>query len=127
MTVAPVPSATSVASAATVPIAPIVVSCSAAESERVRSLALAAYEEARAARWPFLSDVLERILRGTLDADRAAATATVHALVKYDRLLAFACDGGDAAARFERLLALAAGEDRDTAARIERIASNDER
>jgi 16S rRNA (cytosine967-C5)-methyltransferase len=111
------------------PVGPVrvVVGCAAAESERVRSLALAAYEEARAARWPFLSDVLERILRGTLDADRAAASATVHALVKYDRLLAFACDGGDAAARFDRLLALAAGEDRDTAARLEQIASEKER
>jgi len=109
------------------PVPVVVVGCAAAESERVRSLALAAYEEARAARWPFLSDVLERILRGTLDADRAAATATVHALVKYDRLLAFACDGGDAAARFDRLLALAAGEDRDTAARLDQIASEKER
>lgn len=106
---------------------PFAIGCTAADCARVRSLALAAYEDARAARWPFLSDVLERVLRGTLDADRAAATATVHALVKYDRLLAFACDGGDAAARFDRLLALAAGDDGDTAARLERIPSDDER
>ena len=106
---------------------PFVLGCTAAESARVRSLALAAYEEARAARWPFLSDVLERHLRGTPDADRGVVTATVHALVKYDRLLAFACAGGDAAARFDRLLAFASGDPGDTAERLERIPSDGER
>jgi 16S rRNA (cytosine967-C5)-methyltransferase len=89
----------------------VILGCDPDEAERVRPLALRAYAEARARRWPFLSDVLQPLLRDAAEEDRAVVTAAVHALVKYDRLLAFACGGEDAdpAARFEVLLALARG------------------
>ena len=68
----------------------VVVGFAEHEAARVRALALAGFEEARARQWPFLSDVLAHVLRRVPDEDGAVVAAVVHALVKYDRLLAFA-------------------------------------
>jgi 16S rRNA (cytosine967-C5)-methyltransferase len=94
------------------------------EVARVRAVALVGFEEARARRWPFLSDVLERVLRGVPAEDGAVVAGVVHALVKYDRLLAFATGTDDAGARLDALLAIArgaAGERSELDARIEAI------
>lgn len=92
------------------------------EAARVAAIALAGFEEARARKWPFLSDVLERVLRGVSAADGAIVAGIVHAMVKYDRLLAFATGTEDAAARLDALLAIArAGGPSDLDARIESI------
>jgi 16S rRNA (cytosine967-C5)-methyltransferase len=96
------------------------------EAARVRPMAARAYADARARAWPFLSDVLEGVLRGASDDDRAATTAAVHALVKYDRLLGFASGSDAVDARYDALLALARGET-NLAPRIERIADPTER
>jgi 16S rRNA (cytosine967-C5)-methyltransferase len=104
----------------------VVVGCEPQEAQRVRPLVLRAYDEARARRWPFLSDVLERALEGSGEEDRAIAATAVHALVKYDRLLAFATGSESAEARLDALFALAAGETQ-LAPRIERIERETER
>jgi 16S rRNA (cytosine967-C5)-methyltransferase len=104
----------------------VIVGCDSREAQRVRPLVLRAYDDARARRWPFLSDVLERALETCGEEDRAIAAAAVQALVKYDRLLAFATGSESAAARLEALFALAAGETQ-LEPRIERIESETER
>src|SRR5271170_5365640 len=93
------------------------------EVARVRAIAVAAFEEARSREWPFLSDVLERALRGVPVEDGAVTTAVVHALVKYDRLLAFATGTEDAGRRLDSLLSIvrAAGDRSELDARIEAI------
>src|SRR5580700_7121266 len=88
---------------------PVLVACTEAEARPVRSLVVRAYDEARARRWPFLSDVLEGTLRGAGEEDRAVVAAAVQALVKYDRLLGFACGSEDAEARLDALFALTTG------------------
>jgi|SRR5579859_3448596 len=108
------------------PRALITLSISPDEAARVRPLAARAYAEARARAWPFLSDVLEGVLRGATDDDRAATTAAVHALVRYDRLLGFASGSDAVDARYDALLAIARGET-DPAPRVERIADATER
>ncbi len=109
----------------------VIVGCAEADASRVRPLALAAYSEARARQWPFLSDVLERALRGAPDPDRAAVTAVVHALVKYDRLLAFAVGSDSSAERYNALWSMQRSTQRnetpDVAARLERIETPTER
>ncbi|HEX4446020.1 MAG TPA: hypothetical protein VH044_04765, partial [Polyangiaceae bacterium] len=108
----------------------VVVGFAEAEAERVRAAALAAFEEARARNWPFLSDVLGRVLRGVPVRDAAVVAAVVQALVKYDRLLAFASGTEDAGARLDALLAIARqapGERNDLDARIEAIENPTER
>ncbi len=105
------------------------------EAARVRPVAIAALEEARTRSWPFVSDVLERALRGVAAEDHAVVAAVVHALVKYDRLLAFAAlvaspgrpgqggeNGPSASARLDALLAMMRGLSPETAALDARIA-----
>jgi 16S rRNA (cytosine967-C5)-methyltransferase len=104
----------------------ISVSCSYEEALRVKGLVVRAYGEERARGWPFLSDVLATALRGASEEDAAIVTAAVQALVKYDRLLGFACGSDELDARFEALFALARGET-EVAARIERIENATER
>ncbi|HLK37299.1 MAG TPA: RsmB/NOP family class I SAM-dependent RNA methyltransferase [Polyangiaceae bacterium] len=89
---------------------PVVVACTEDEAAKAGPVALRAFEESRAKGWPFLSDVLERLLRDVDEVDRGAATALTQALVKYDRLLGFACGSPDAQARLDALLGLARGE-----------------
>jgi 16S rRNA (cytosine967-C5)-methyltransferase len=109
-------------------MADVVVACTEAEALRVRPLVTAAYAEARARRWPFLSDVLARTLRGVAEDDAAVAAAAVHALVKYDRLLSFATPSHDPEARFDALFALARGPaGADIRRRLEAIDSPTER
>jgi 16S rRNA (cytosine967-C5)-methyltransferase len=108
----------------------VVVGFAEDEVARVRAIALGAYEEARARQWPFLSDVLERALRGVATPDGAIVAAVVQALVKYDRLLAFASGREDAASRLDALLSIvrsAAGERSELDARIEAIQAPAER
>ena len=88
---------------------PVHVACTEAEVRPVRALVVRAYDEARARRWPFLSDVLEGVLRGVGEEERAVVAAAVQALVKYDRLVGFACGSQDAEARVDALFALASG------------------
>ena len=102
----------------------VVVGFAEHEVARVRAIALSGFEEARARQWPFLSDVLERALRGVAVADGAVVAGVVHALVKYDRLLAFATGSEDAGARLDALLAIARaapGERSELDARLEAI------
>ncbi len=100
----------------------VVVGFADPEVERVREVALAAFEEARADWWPFLSDVLGRRLRGVSPEDAAVVTAVVHALVKYDRLLAFAARSEAGAAKLAALRLLArSGGPGEVDARIEAI------
>jgi 16S rRNA (cytosine967-C5)-methyltransferase len=87
----------------------VVVGFAEHEASSVRSIALAAFDEARARQWPFLSDVLDRVLRGVAVEDGAVVHAMVQALVKYDRLLAFAAGKDDAGARLDALLSMAFG------------------
>src|ERR1700678_2519865 len=90
------------------PLAPLLGGLSREEAERVRPVVVAALDEARARSWPFLSDLLERVLRPVPDEDRGAAAQLVHALVRYDRLLGFATRGpAEGAARLDALLAIA--------------------
>ena len=100
----------------------VIVACTEGEAAHVRPLVVRAYEEARARRWPFLSEVLEGVLRGVAEADRGVVAGAVQALVKYDRLLGFACGSGGAESRLDALFALTGGEtDLDSRlARIER-------
>ncbi len=108
----------------------VVVGFAEHEVARIRAIALGAYEEARARQWPFLSDVLERALRGVPVADGAVVAAVVHALVKYDRLLEFATGGEDAGPRLDTLLAMVrapADSPTELDARIEAIRSPTER
>lgn len=108
----------------------VVVGFAEGEVEKVRAVALAAFEEARARHWPFLSDVLGRVLRGVPVQDAAVVAAVVQALVKFDRLLAFAAGSEDAGARLDALLALVRqppGEPSDLDARIEAIEDVTER
>jgi 16S rRNA (cytosine967-C5)-methyltransferase len=105
----------------------VVVGFAEHEAVRVRTLALSGFQEARARQWPFLSDVLERLLRGVAVEDTAVVAAVVHAMVKYDRLLAFATRIGDAGTRFDMLLAMARGEAREVDARLEAVARPTER
>ncbi|HEX3771853.1 MAG TPA: class I SAM-dependent methyltransferase [Polyangiaceae bacterium] len=104
----------------------IVVAFAEAEAQRVRPIALAAFEEARTRRWPFLSDVLEKALRGVPVEDGAVIAAVVHALVKYDRLLGFASGRAEGGARFDALLALMRRPS-DVDARLAAIAPRAER
>jgi 16S rRNA (cytosine967-C5)-methyltransferase len=87
----------------------VVVGFAEHEASSVRSIALAAFDEARAREWPFLSDVLDRVLRGVAVEDGAVVAAVVQALVKYDRLLAFAAGKDDAGARLDALASMAFG------------------
>jgi 16S rRNA (cytosine967-C5)-methyltransferase len=108
----------------------VVVGFAEHEVARVRAIALAGFEEARARQWPFLSDVLERVLRGVPVEDGAVVAAVVHALVKYDRLLAFATGRQDAGSRLDALVSIARGvpgERSELDARIEAIDSATER
>ncbi|MGH7269008.1 MAG: RsmB/NOP family class I SAM-dependent RNA methyltransferase [Polyangiaceae bacterium] len=111
------------------PAAPALVTldCARHEALRIRVIAIASLGEARSRSWPFLSDVLERSLRGVPEEDRAIVTSVVHALVRYDRLLDFASEGGDAAAHFDALVTLACGHDPRLTERIERIERPSER
>jgi 16S rRNA (cytosine967-C5)-methyltransferase len=111
------------------PLPLVVAAFAEAEAARIRSIALAAFEQARARQWPFLSDVLERALKGVPVEDGAIVAAVVHALVKYDRLLEFATGTEDAEKRFDALLSLARGGFETSAldARIEAIPSRTER
>ena len=68
----------------------VIVGCELEEAQRVRPLVVRAYDEARRRDWPFLSDVLEGALKEATEEDRGIVAAAVQALVKYDRLLAFA-------------------------------------
>jgi len=104
----------------------VVVGCEPQEAQRVRPLVLRAYDQARSRRWPFLSEVLERVLEGIGEEERAIAAAAVQALVKYDRLLAFATGSESAEARFDALFVLARGETH-LASRVKRIESETER
>jgi len=104
----------------------VIVGCEVEEAQRVRPLCVRAYDEARRRDWPFLSDVLEGVLKDATEEDRAVVAATVQALVKYDRLLAFATGSEAAEARFDALFALARGETQ-LAPRIERIENPTER
>jgi len=104
----------------------VIVGCELEEAQRVRALVVRAYDEARRRNWPFLSDVLEGALEEATEEDRAVVAAAVQALVKYDRLLAFATGSEAAEARFEALFALARGETL-LAPRIERIENPTER
>jgi len=102
------------------------------EAERVRPVVVAAVDEARARSWPFLSDLLERVLRPVADDDRGAAAQLVHALVRYDRLLAFAARGehSDGSARLDALLAIAdpgSPERADLQRRLDRVEAPTER
>lgn len=101
-------------------MAPIVVACTDVEAAAVKPLVVRAYAEARTRQWPFLSDVLNRVLRGVSEGERAIAAVAVQALVKYDRLLAFATGSESGEARYEALFSLAKGET-NLAPRIERI------
>jgi 16S rRNA (cytosine967-C5)-methyltransferase len=105
----------------------VVVGFAEHEAIRVRAIALSAFQEARARQWPFLSDVLEKLSRGVAVEDTAILAAVVHALVKYDRLLAFATRIGSAGARLDMLLAMARGDARDVDARLEAIEQPAER
>ncbi len=106
----------------------VVVGFAEHEVARVRAIAVGAYEEARARRWPFLSDVLERALRGVAVADGAVVAAAVQALVKYDRLLGFASGREDAGSRLDALLdVMRASAPTELDARIEAIQSPTER
>ncbi|HEX8791034.1 MAG TPA: RsmB/NOP family class I SAM-dependent RNA methyltransferase [Polyangiaceae bacterium] len=102
------------------------VACTEAEAAPLRAAIVRAYDDARAGGWPFLSDVLEGPLRPLGEEERAIVAGAVHALVKYDRLLAFACGSGDGAARWGALWSLARGET-NLAPRLERIESPTER
>ena len=104
-----------------------VVACTEEEVSRVRSVVADAYGEMRARHWPFLSDVLERVLRGVPEEDRGIIAAAVQALVKYDRLLAFACGTDDARARLGALFQLARGEAAEVDARLAAVANPTER
>ncbi len=104
----------------------VIVGCELEEAQRVRPLCVRAYDEARKRDWPFLSDVLEGVLKEATEEDRAVVAAAVQALVKYDRLLAFATGSEAAEARFDALFALARGETQ-LAPRIERIENPTER
>jgi 16S rRNA (cytosine967-C5)-methyltransferase len=104
----------------------VLVACAEAETRPVRALVVRAYDEARARRWPFLSDVLEGTLRGAGEEDRAIVAAAVQALVKYDRLLGFACGSEDGEARLDALFALASGQT-DIGPRLARIERPEER
>ncbi len=92
----------------------------------MRPLVVRAYEQARARNWPFLSDVLEGALKEATEEDRAVVAAAVQALVKYDRLLAFATGSEAAESRFDALFALARGETQ-LAPRIARLEGATER
>jgi 16S rRNA (cytosine967-C5)-methyltransferase len=104
----------------------VLVGCEVEEAQRVRPLVVRAYDAARARNWPFLSDVLESALKEATEEDRAVVAAAVQALVKYDRLLAFASGSGESEARFDALFALAGGETQ-LGPRIERIENATER
>jgi 16S rRNA (cytosine967-C5)-methyltransferase len=102
----------------------IIVACTEAEARAVAAVALSAYQEARSRDWPFLSDVLERVARQVGENERGVLAAVVHALCKYDRLLAFVTGTQSPVDRFEALLTLARGEAAEIDARIARIESS---
>jgi 16S rRNA (cytosine967-C5)-methyltransferase len=107
----------------------VVVGCTAEEAGAVGPIVFPAWGEARARRWPPLSELLARRFRSARVGveERAVATSLVHALVKYDRLLAFAGATDDGASRMATLFGLARQGGGDVAERIERIADADER
>lgn len=102
------------------------VACTEAEAAPLGGAIVRAYDEARRGGWPFLSDVLEGPLRPLGEEERAIVAAAVHALVKYDRLLAFACGSDASDARYEALWSIARGET-DLEPRLGRIESESER
>jgi len=102
------------------------IGCMHDEARRVRPLAMRAYDDARARGWPFMSDVLEDVLRGAAEEDRAVVTAVAQALVRYDRLLGFASGSVTSDARYGALLALLRG-DTDLTPRLARIHDPTER
>jgi 16S rRNA (cytosine967-C5)-methyltransferase len=102
------------------------VACTEAEAAPLRASVVRAYDDAREAGWPFLSDVLEGPLRPLGEEERAIVAAAVHALVKYDRLLAFACGSDASDARYEALWSIVRGET-DLEPRLARIESPTER
>ncbi|MGH7293447.1 MAG: RsmB/NOP family class I SAM-dependent RNA methyltransferase [Polyangiaceae bacterium] len=104
----------------------VVVPCTEAEAAAVKPLVVRAYSEARARQWPFLSDVLDGVLRGAAEEDRAVAAGAVQAMVKYDRLLAFAAGSETPEARYDALFALASGQT-DVGPRIDRVEKATER
>ncbi len=83
------------------------VGCTEDEVHPLRAVVLGAYAGAKARGWPFLSDVLEKALRGTREEERGVVTGAVHALVRYDRLLAFVSRSDDPGVRLDALFALA--------------------
>jgi 16S rRNA (cytosine967-C5)-methyltransferase len=103
------------------------VGCTEPEAARVRPLVTAAYAEARLRRWPFLSDILARTLRGVPEEDGAVVAAAVHALVKYDRLVGFVAANDTADDRLDALFAVARGEVADLASRLDAVASKTQR
>jgi 16S rRNA (cytosine967-C5)-methyltransferase len=87
-----------------------------------------AYDEVRRASWPFLSDVFARVLRDAHENDAGIVAAAVHALVKYHRLLGFACGAeAGATARLAKLLSLARGEFSELDARLAGLQGETER
>jgi 16S rRNA (cytosine967-C5)-methyltransferase len=104
-----------------------IVGCTEAEVARVRPLVTAAYAEARLRRWPFLSDVLARTLRGVPEEDAAVVAAAVQALVKYDRLVGFVAENDVADDRLDALFAVARGAVADLAARLDAVTSRVQR
>src|ERR1700722_15755905 len=105
---------------------PLVLACAENENAQDRPLAECAYDEARARGWPFLSDVLEGVLREAGEEDRAVVTAVVQALVRYDRLLGFACGSSSSSSRFAALPPLVRGET-TREPRLARIENENER
>jgi 16S rRNA (cytosine967-C5)-methyltransferase len=99
----------------------VIVACTEAEARPVEGVAVRAYLEARDRGWPFLSDVLERAAKTVAETDRGALAALVHALAKYDRLLAFCVPSPEPAARLDALWSLARGRSAEVEARIAAI------
>jgi 16S rRNA (cytosine967-C5)-methyltransferase len=104
------------------------------ESDRLRvdgalgALVARGYDEERHGNWPFLSDVFARIFRGVNESDAGVVAAAVQALVKYHRLLGFACGAEDGApARLAMLLSIARGERTDLDARLNELTGETER
>ena len=94
----------------------------------VSALAAQAYDASRRECWPFLTDVLARILRGVNETDAGIVASAAQALVKYDRLLAFASGvDGTADSRLKLLLSLAQGDRPDIGNRIAAIDDETER
>jgi 16S rRNA (cytosine967-C5)-methyltransferase len=102
------------------------VACTEDDIVPYRPLVVGAYADARARGWPFLSDVLQARLRGASEDAAAIVAAAVHALARYDRLLAFATDSegrsADEEARTSMLFTLARPDSAETRRVEERLA-----